>query len=165
MNTTPATIAPPADRLPQVHRTKEQRELDAIQAARAARERIRPRRLDPRQQYLVMLENLRVTITTAGPWASIAAFCDDSGIDKFNLSKCWPKESKPGRPPLTEDERYPEKEMSVGLYSRILLALGLFDNCEVSDEQLLSPDPVRSFITYNTSAIMRSLIALQELSK
>jgi hypothetical protein len=126
----------------------------AISTARAARERRRAQPFDADAHYYSVLQNIRQAI--GAEYESDAQFCREAGIDKFNLSKCWPKTG--------DGLAAPAKEMSVGLYSRICLALGILDNCEVSDEQLVMDSSLRDYLLVNNFGIVRSMTALNELN-
>jgi hypothetical protein len=130
----------------QVHAPRDTQEAQAVAMARAARERIIPKAFDKDGVYRDALENLRIAINKV--WDSEAKFCDAVGLDKHYVSKCWPKHGEPFR-----------REMGVGMYSRMCLALGLLDNCEVSDEQLLMRSSLREYLVVNNNALIRTTMA------
>lgn len=126
----------------------------AIGAARASRSRREASVFDADAHYYSTLQNIRQAI--GEEFESEAEFCREAGIDRFNLSKCWPKKG--------EGLSAPAKEMSVGLFSRIMLALGKMDNCEVSDEQLVADGSLRDFLVVNAYVVNRCITALNELN-
>lgn len=99
--------------------------------------------------YEDTLADLRAIIESE--YNSVAAFCASHGIDRFNLSKCWPEEGK--KP----------KDMSVGLYLRICIGLGILSADAVAKDQLNYSLSLRDYIVIDNNAVMKSLLLINKL--
>jgi hypothetical protein len=73
-----------------------------------------------------------------------SAFCRTYGIDRSNLVKCLGG----------------HREMSVGLYQRIAVALGKLDAAQATDEAVLLNLPLRVWLMMNHDAIKNSLMVI-----
>jgi hypothetical protein len=73
-----------------------------------------------------------------------SAFCRTYGIDRSNLVKCLGG----------------HREMSVGLYQRIAVALGKLDAAQATDEAVLLNLPLRVWLMMNHDALKNSIMVV-----
>lgn len=107
------------------------------------------REFDNSGLYEDTLKDLRSIIESE--FGTVAKFCTVSDISRFNLSRCWPEEGK--KP----------KDMSVGLYLRICIALGIMDKGVVTGEQLDFSMSLRDYLVIDNNAVMKSVILINRL--
>tara|TARA_R110000796_G_scaffold74629_1_gene167797 strand:- start:5382 stop:5693 length:312 start_codon:yes stop_codon:yes gene_type:complete len=91
--------------------------------------------------YSETVEDLRAKIESR--YGSVSAFCKSYGIDKFNLYKIF--NSTKGQ------------EMSVGLFARIMTALGV-QGLEASHTSALS---LKQYLEIDNNAVLKSILAVK----
>jgi hypothetical protein len=79
-----------------------------------------------------------------GDTSQISAFCRAYSIDRSNLTKCING----------------QREMSVGLYQRVAVALGILSADQACNEQMLLNVPLRMYLMMNHDAIKNSIMML-----
>ena len=97
------------------------------------------------QIYYDSMENLKLFILAE--YDSIKKFCETHDIDRFNLNKIFAN-------------KY-DKEMSIGLYLRCLVGLGLVSKEALTEEALSLNVSLRAYLKVNNNLIMQSLILMQ----
>ena len=90
--------------------------------------------------YKETLEDLRADIEATG---SVSKFCKKNEIDKFNLYKVFNGTNG--------------QEMSVGLFARIMTALGSEGLEEVTSSQL----SLKSYLEIDNNAILKAILAIK----
>ena len=91
--------------------------------------------------YSETIEDLRAKITS--DYISVLAFCKAHEIDRFNLYKVFNGTNG--------------QQMSVGLYARILTALGV-EGLETATESSLS---LKSYLEIDNNAILKSILLIK----
>lgn len=91
--------------------------------------------------YRETIEDLRAKIESKH--GSVKNFCEINGIDNFNLYRIFSKNSK--------------REMSVGMFARIVTGLGVkgLENVERSDLSL------KSYLEIDNNAILKSILLIK----
>lgn len=97
------------------------------------------------QIYFDSIENLKLMITAQ--FDSVKKFCEENDIDRFNLSKIFAN-------------KY-DKEMSIGLYLRCLIGLGIVNAEAVTGDNLSLNISLRDYLKIDNNMIMQSLILMQ----
>jgi hypothetical protein len=114
--------------------------------------------LDADTQYREALTGLKGMIEH--DFGSTAKFCEAAGIDKFNLSKVWPAENKAGK----KQKKAPAQDMSLGLYLRICISLGLIDSSAVTGDSLDFKMSLKEYLRIDNNAVLKSMMFLNRLS-
>jgi hypothetical protein len=91
--------------------------------------------------YTETIEDLRAKINS--DHESVKSFCDEHLIDRFNLYKVFNGTNG--------------QEMSVGLYARILTALGV-EGLETARDSSLS---LKSYLEIDNNAILKSILLIK----
>lgn len=113
------------------------------------------RKFDSEQLYQTTLVQLHLFIKTE--YGTVKNFCDAHGIDRFNLSKCF-----------NAGANESGKEMSVGLYLRCAVALGMLNPCDLGDLseepaekiQRIFPMSLREYLLVNNNAVLKSIMMI-----
>lgn len=91
--------------------------------------------------YVETIEDLRAKIESR--YGSVKKFCDENDIDKFNLYKIF--------------NGTKGQEMSVGLFARIMTALGV-EGLEAVTSSALS---LKAYLEIDNNAIFKSILAIK----
>lgn len=119
--------------------------------ATAARPALRP--FDADGLYFETITNIRAIIESE--YGSAAKFCKEVGIDRFNVSKIFTAAERWAR-----GESDSTKEMSVGTYLKICIALRLIDGNCIPDYQLKFTMSLKEYLLIDNNAVMKSIIRL-----
>jgi hypothetical protein len=91
--------------------------------------------------YTETIEDLRAKIESS--FGSVSKFCKKHDIDKFNLYKLFSGKSS--------------REMSVGLFARIMTALGAKGLENVTDSKL----SLKQYLEIDNNAVLKSILAIK----
>lgn len=91
--------------------------------------------------YTETIEDLRAKIESR--YGSVSAFCKETSIDRFNLYKIF--------------NGTKGQEMSIGLFSRIMTALGI-SGLEASHASTLS---LKQYLEIDNNAVFKSILAVK----
>lgn len=91
--------------------------------------------------YKETIEDLRAKIESR--YGSVSKFCNDNGIDKANLYKIFNGTNG--------------QEMSVGLFARIMTAMGVIGLEAVNSSQL----SLKQYLEIDNNAILKSILLIK----
>ena len=83
-----------------------------------------------------------------GKYGSVLKFCEQTGVDRFNLSKVFTAIKKENN----------TKSMSIGLYFRICVELGMMERALVDPAIFEFDMPLRDYMLVDNNQVMRTII-------